>query len=139
MNPLSRYQEMFAFIIAICLVVTCIPKTTNKPSTEAPNEIEEVLDTQKPEPKQVLLEEKVEPSKVVVEADNYQPTWDVEGNYAKAQDRQSLIVHLNGPNHNFTMQKLNSMSTDELQRLHDQDHESKRGIIRSPLRFFRRR
>lgn len=127
-------------IVAVCLAVIYVPDSTpvpNKPTVVTPKKLEVPVEPRKALIDPIASETILEPSAPKVEVDNYQPRWDVEGDYSRANDRNSLIVHLSGPNHNFTLQRLNSMSTDELQRLHDQDHEKKRAI--QPFRFWRRR
>jgi hypothetical protein len=51
----------------------------------------------------------------------YRARWTFPG-----ETREDLIDHLNGSNHNYTRQSLNRMSTDDLFRLHDSDHEGVR-------------
>lgn len=55
----------------------------------------------------------------------YDPHWNVNGSWAMANSRQSLISHLSGFNHNYKESYLNTLSTDELQKLHDDDHDSR--------------
>lgn len=47
----------------------------------------------------------------------YQPGWTFPGS-----GRSDLIDHLSGAKHNYTVASLRRMSTDDLQRLHDSDH-----------------
>ena len=133
-------------LIAICLVVTNLPEKNPEPPKVYNNEqgatskvVGKVIEPQKTPSKPIALESKPEPLKVKIEIDNYKPLWDVEGNYSKALDRQSLITHLNGENHKFNLQKLNAMSTDDLQRLHDQDHQRMKNETPRYLRLWRSR
>lgn len=56
----------------------------------------------------------------------YDPKWNVNGSWNKAQSRVGLISHLAGANHKFDKSYLNTLSTDQLQKLHDDDHNKKR-------------
>ncbi len=56
----------------------------------------------------------------------YDPKWNVNGSWNKAQSRMALISHLAGTNHKFDKSYLNTLSTDQLQKLHDDDHNKKR-------------
>ncbi|NVM36705.1 MAG: hypothetical protein HWN81_14005 [Candidatus Lokiarchaeota archaeon] len=56
----------------------------------------------------------------------YDPKWNVNGSWNKAQSRMALISHLAGANHKFDKSYLNTLSTDQLQKLHDDDHNKKR-------------
>jgi len=56
----------------------------------------------------------------------YNPKWNVNGSWNKAQSRMALISHLAGANHKFDKSYLNTLSTDQLQKLHDDDHNKKR-------------
>jgi hypothetical protein len=56
----------------------------------------------------------------------YDPKWNVNGSWNKAQSRMALISHLAGANHRFDKSYLNTLSTDQLQKLHDDDHNKKR-------------
>lgn len=56
----------------------------------------------------------------------YKPRWNINGNWNKAESRQALISHLSGSNHGHKRSYLNTLSTDELQKLHDKDHDSRR-------------
>ena len=56
----------------------------------------------------------------------YNPHWNINGSWGKANSRSVLISHLSGPNHGFKLSRLNQLSTDELQKLHDDDHDSRR-------------
>jgi hypothetical protein len=56
----------------------------------------------------------------------YNPKWNVNGSWNKAQSRVGLISHLAGTNHKFDKSSLNTLSTDQLQKLHDDDHNKKR-------------
>ena len=85
-----------------------------------------------PKPKQ-------EKPKKVVEVNEYDPKWNVEGSWEKAEIRSELIRHLSGPNHQYQTDYLMSLSTDDLQRLHDADHNSRGTRVRTrTFRFFRR-
>jgi hypothetical protein len=131
-----------SLILLICLgsfinLTVKSPEPYNKQETSS-KAVEAVTEPQKTLPKPIALESKPEPLKVKLDVDNYQPRWDIEGNYSKALDRQSLITHLNGENHKFSLQKLNAMSTDDLQKLHDTDHENKRSFKPAPFTLFRR-
>lgn len=119
-------KSLSILLVATCLVVTNLPKKAAEPLKATSNDrapTPKFVKPKKTPSKPIALESKPDPLKVKKEIDNYQPSWDVEGDYSKALDRQSLIVHLNGQNHRFTMEKLNAMSTDDLQKLHDEDHE----------------
>lgn len=52
-----------------------------------------------------------------VSINGYRPGWTFPGS-----GRADLISHLSGPNHNYTVKSLRRMSIDDLQRLHDSDH-----------------
>jgi len=100
------------------------------------------LQQEQPIQEEVVVEEPEEPqekelpakeSTPVIEKDEYSPSWNVEGSMRKAESRQELIKHLSGFNHNFDVDYLKQLSTDDLQRLHDQDHESRR--INKPSLF----
>jgi hypothetical protein len=80
------------------------------------------LDLESPPTHTTTLEHK----KDINENRFYNPQWNVNGNWDRAESRSALLSHLNGPNHNFSLQKLNNMSTDELQKLHDEDHNLKK-------------
>jgi hypothetical protein len=56
----------------------------------------------------------------------YDPKWNVNGSWNKAQSRVGLISHLAGANHKFDKSYLNTLSTDQLQKLHDDDHNKKK-------------
>lgn len=73
--------------------------------------------------KEILAEEPQ--AKDLNENRYYNPHWNVNGSWGKANSRSVLISHLSGPNHGFKLSKLNQLSTDELQKLHDDDHDSK--------------
>lgn len=75
------------------------------------------------------------PKKVIVEVDEYKPRWNVDGSWDKAEDRGELIKHLSGPVHRKDPNHLITLSTDDLQRLHDTSHES----TRNTSGFFRRK
>jgi hypothetical protein len=64
------------------------------------------------------------PKRVVVEVDEYKPQWNIDGNWAKAEDRGELIKHLSGSIHRKDPSHLITLSTDDLQRLHDNSHWS---------------
>jgi len=64
------------------------------------------------------------PKKVVVEVDEYKPQWNIDGNWAKAEDRGELIKHLSGSIHRKDPSHLITLSIDDLQRLHDNSHWS---------------
>jgi len=49
--------------------------------------------------------------------------WSVNGNFNAS--RSYLIQHLSGGNHGHSRETLETMTIDELIRLHDTDHESK--------------
>ena len=66
------------------------------------------------------------PTKNLNENRYYNPHWNVNGSWGKANSRSVLISHLSGPNHGFKLSRLNQLSTDELQKLHDDDHDSRR-------------
>lgn len=56
----------------------------------------------------------------------YDPKWNVNGSWNKAQSREGLISHLAGANHKFDKSYLNTLSTDQLQKIHDDDHNKKK-------------
>lgn len=74
--------------------------------------------------KEILAEEPQ--AKDLNENRYYNPHWNVNGSWGKANSRSVLISHLSGPNHGFKLSRLNQLSTDELQKLHDDDHDSRR-------------
>ena len=83
--------------------------------------------------KEILAEEPQ--AKDLNENRYYKPHWNVNGSWSKTENRNALISHLSGPNHGHKRSHLNTMSTDELQRLHDNDHDSRSTTRR---RWFRR-
>lgn len=76
--------------------------------------------------------------KDLYENDHYSPKWNVNGSWNKAQSRIGLISHLAGANHRFDKTYLNTLSTDELQKLHDDDHNSRKRSQQKTFRLFRR-
>jgi hypothetical protein len=103
----------------------------NKETVSKPEEVFEsqfqslVLPKSQPKPKPKLeLEVKSLETTVEMLVDNYTPQWNIEGSWRKAEDRQEIIRHLlTSPNHRGRSKaSLMSLSTDELQRMHDQDH-----------------
>ncbi len=65
------------------------------------------------------------PTKDLNENGQYDPRWNVSGSWNKAESRTSLISHLSGSNHGHKRSYLETLSTDELQKLHDTDHNSR--------------
>lgn len=65
---------------------------------------------------------KIAPQKNLNENRYYTPRWNVSGSWGKAESRPALISHLSGPNHRYSSSYLNTLSIDELQKLHDDDH-----------------
>ena len=105
-----------------------------QPIQEQPIQEEVVIEEpEKPQEKELPAKE----SMPLIEKDEYSPSWNVEGSMRKAESRQELIKHLSGFNHNFDVDYLKQLSTDDLQRLHDQDHESRRIIKPSLFRKWR--
>lgn len=112
-------------------------------------------ETQQPEPPKYKLQKRIDqnpPERLVIstklEADevttkdfyengNYQPKWNVSGSWTKAQSREVLISHLMGANHGFKKSHLDTLSTDELQKLHDDDHNRTKITPRRRLFRFR--
>ena len=84
----------------------------------------EMMETFNSPPPSELIEKK--PLKNLYENGRYNPRWNVNGSWNKVQNRIDLIYHLNGANHGFDKSYLNTLSTDELQKLHDDDHNKKR-------------
>lgn len=64
------------------------------------------------------------PPKKIVEVDEYKPRWNINGSWAKAEDRGELIKHLSGSVHRKDPNHLITLSVDDLQRLHDNSHWS---------------
>jgi hypothetical protein len=93
----------------------------------------EMMETFNSPPPSELIEKK--PLKNLYENGRYDPRWNVNGSWNKVQNRIDLIYHLNGANHGFDKSYLNTLSTDELQKLHDDDHNKKKNTIRR--RWFR--
>jgi hypothetical protein len=84
-----------------------------------------------PKPKQALLDDQQAITPAIAKIDlnenrYYNPKWNVNGSWNKAQSRVGLISHLAGANHKFDKSYLNTLSTDQLQKLHDDDHNKKR-------------
>lgn len=112
-----------------CKCVDCKCKNCNCPNCPTiPKEIEDcpewLEDFQGGRPDKT--EEKPPLSDKIAEEDNYDPEWNVEGSWEKAKNREELIDHLNKGLHNFKRygeNGLESYSTDDLQRIHDQHHE----------------
>jgi hypothetical protein len=77
-----------------------------------------------------------EHSKNLEENSKYKAKWNVNGSWSKVENRSALISHLSGSNHGHKRSYLNTLSTDELQMLHDKDHESRK--TRTTRRWFRR-
>jgi len=67
----------------------------------------------------------VKPVKNLNENRYYKPHWNVSGSWSRAESRSALISHLSGSNHGHDRSYLNTLSTDELQMLHDNDHDSR--------------
>lgn len=59
---------------------------------------------------------------------SYQARWTFPGN-----GREDLIAHLASENHNYTIESLRSMTTDQLFQLHDSDHD--KGVRQTRRRF----
>lgn len=81
-------------------------------------------------PKQALLgdQQAITPAIAKIDLNEnryYDPRWNVSGSWNKAESRTSLISHLNGSNHGHKRSYLETLSTDELQKLHDTDHNSR--------------
>lgn len=93
------------------------------PNCKGSNKEKEIVEKETPITK---VDIKTEPPITKVEVNNYTPKWNVEGSWSRAESRQELITHLSQGIHNYTRSSLESFSTDDLQKLHDQDHERKR-------------
>jgi hypothetical protein len=78
----------------------------------------------------------LEHRKNLEENSKYKAKWNVNGSWSKVENRSALISHLSGSNHGYQRSYLNTLSTDELQMLHDKDHESRKPTTRRWL--FRR-
>lgn len=61
----------------------------------------------------------------------YKPHWNVNGSWSSVENRHALISHLSGFNHNYKESYLKTLSTDELQKLHDDDHDSRSSRTRT--------
>jgi hypothetical protein len=61
----------------------------------------------------------------------YDPHWNVNGSWSSVENRHALISHLSGFNHNYKESYLKTLSTDELQKLHDDDHDSRSSRTRT--------
>lgn len=79
-------------------------------------------------------------TKKVIEVNKYSPRWNVEGSMKKAENKADLIKHLSGNNHGYSVDYLNQLSVDDLQMLHDSDHDSRKNTTytRPRFRLFRR-
>lgn len=86
---------------------------------------DDVNEKQVEPPKPLKPTEPVKPVKNLNENRYYKPHWNVNGSWSRAESRSALISHLSGSNHGFDRSYLNTLSTDELQRLHDNDHDSR--------------
>lgn len=66
--------------------------------------------------------------------------WSVNGDMNAS--REKLIEHLSQENHGFSKEKLNAMTHSELIKLHDEDHDKKRTVVRPErtlFQFFQKR
>lgn len=63
-----------------------------------------------------------------VQTQRYRARWTYPGD-----SRDDLIKHLSGANHGYSVESLQRLSTDELFRLHDSDHDRPRAKLSLPF------
>lgn len=134
----------FAVIATLCYCTVILldpkPKEVQEQIIEptTAKEIEVLKPPQVDKPLNVEIKQPVVQAEV--EVDQYSPRWNVEGSIKKAEDKADLIKHLSGSNHGYSVDYLNQLSVDDLQRLHDSGHDSRKSITytRPRFRLFRR-
>lgn len=154
MERRSFLQAVIGFGVAasagfVSLCAKCTKKSSADSTPPEPCELEDIYyceefggaildnkDILKGEFDQPSQQTTLEHRKNLEENSKYKAKWNVNGSWSKVENRSALISHLSGSNHGHKRSYLNTLSTDELQMLHDKDHESRK--TRTTRRWFRR-